>query len=384
MTTLRRFWTFALDHSLLLLVGTATGLVWANLEVTSYRSFVQTVRFAVNEVGMAFFFGLAAKEVVEATAPGGPLHSPKRAGMPLLAAIGGMAGPALFYVALCLLTGHRDLLRGWAIPCATDIAFSYLVARVAFGVKHPAIPFLLLLAIADDALGLIILAGFYPTGALHLVKFAVLLGIAMGFAVLLRQVRRQSFWPYILGAGAVSWVAFHDGGLHPALALVPIIPFVPHARRDPGLFVDGHGHDPLTAFEHWWKAPVQVVLLFFGLINAGVPLSNTGAGTWIVLIAILAGKPIGILSFTGLGLLFGLHRPAGVSWRDLFGVGMAAAIGFTVALFFATAAFPAGTVLDEAKMGALFSLVAAPLTAITARLLKVGRTSKTVRTPREA
>jgi NhaA family Na+:H+ antiporter len=269
-------------------------------------------------------------------------------------------------------------LRGWAIPCATDIAFSYLVARVAFGARHPAIPFLLLLAIADDALGLIILAAFYPTGALHLTTFVVYLSIAIGVAVLLRRFRRQSFWPYILGAGTLSWVAFHDGGLHPALALVPIIPFVPHAQRDPGLFVNGHGHDPLTAFEHWWKVPVQVLLLFFGLINAGVPLSNTGAGTWIVLIAILAGKPIGILSFTALGLLFGLHRPAGVSWRDLVVVGMAAAIGFTVALFFATAAFPGGAVLDETKMGALFSLVAAPLAIAAARVLKVGRTPETV------
>jgi NhaA family Na+:H+ antiporter len=165
---------------------------------------------------------------------------------------------------------------------------------------------------------------------------------------------------------------------------VPIIPFVPHARRDAGLFVDQAGHDPLTEFEHWWKAPVQVILLFFGLVNAGVPLSSTGPGTWLVLIAIIAGKPIGILSFTALGVLVGLHRPAGVSWRDLIVVGMAAAIGFTVALFFATAAFPAGPVLDEVKMGALFSFAAAPLALIAGRLLKTGRTSGTVRMPREA
>jgi Na+:H+ antiporter, NhaA family len=118
------------------------------------------------------------------------------------------------------------------------------------------------------------------------------------------------------------------------------------------------------------------VLLFFGLVNAGVPLSNTGAGTWLVLIAILAGKPIGILSFTALGLLFGLHRPNDVSWRDLIVVGMAAAIGFTVALFFATAAFPSGAVLDEMKMGALLSLGAAPLSIIAARLLRTGRTAR--------
>ena len=147
--------------------------------------------------------------------------------------------------------------------------FQLLVARLIFGAKHPAIPFLLLLAIADDALGLGILAIFYPTGTLRSLEFVVLLGAALGIAVWHRWRASRSFWPYILSAGLVSWFAFYRGGLHPALALVPIIPFVPHARRDSGLFVEGHGHDPLTEFERWWKTPVQVVLLFFGLVNAG-------------------------------------------------------------------------------------------------------------------
>ena len=156
--------------------------------------------------------------------------------MPLLAAVGGMAGPALIFVGLAIASAQRELLPGWAIPCATDIAFSYLVARLIFGAKHPAIPFLLLLAIADDALGLAILAVFYPTGALRPLEFAVLLGIAVGIASVLRRRAHRSFWPYILGAGVVSWFAFFRGGLHPALALVPIIPFLPHAQQDPGFF----------------------------------------------------------------------------------------------------------------------------------------------------
>jgi len=373
VTTLRRLCIFALDHSLLLLLGAASGLLWANVGLESYGRLVHAVHFAVNDIGMAFFFALAAKEVVEATAPGGGLHSPRRAGMPMLAAIGGMAGPALIFVGLAVAVARRDLLGGWAIPCATDIAFSYLVARLIFGAKHPAIPFLLLLAIADDAIGLAILAVFYPTGTLRLMEFAVLLGLAVGLAAWLRSRVRRSFWPYLLLPGVVSWFAFFRGGLHPALALVPIIPFMPHARRDPGWFVEGHGSDPLTNFEHWWKTPVQVVLLFFGLVNAGVPVSSIGAGTWIVLSSILVGKPIGILGFTALGTALGLHRPSGVSWRDLIVVGFAAAIGFTVALFFATAAFPAGPLLAEAKMGALLSLVAAGLTLGAAFVLRVGR-----------
>ena len=249
MTSARRVWAFTLDHSLLLVVGAAAGLVWANLLLASYQRVVHALHFAINDIGMAFFFALAAKEVVEATAPNGALHSPRRAAMPLLAAVGGMVGPALIFIALALATGTPQLLSGWAVPCATDIAFSYLAARLIFGGNHPAIPFLLLLAIADDALGLVVLAVFYPAGMLRPVEFIVLLGIALGIAVVLRRRARASFWPYIIGAGVVSWLAFFRGGLHPALALVPIVPFVPHARSDEGLFRRSAGDDPLTAFE---------------------------------------------------------------------------------------------------------------------------------------
>jgi NhaA family Na+:H+ antiporter len=327
---------------------------------------------------MAFFFALAAKEVVEATAPGGVLHSPRRSAMPLVAAVGGMAVPAAIFLALAIGTGERALVRGWAIPCATDIAFSYLIANFALGRQHRVIPFLLLLAIADDALGLLILALFYPVGPVRLVEFAVLLAIGVGAAKVLNARRYRSFWLYIVGPGVSSWLAFFRGGLHPALALVPIIPFVPRASRDVGLFVEEglDADDPLTQFERWWRLPVQLILLLFGLVNAGVPLSSTGPGTWIVLAAILMGKPIGILLFTKLGTLSGLHRPAQVSWADLIVAGCAAAIGFTVALFFATAAFPAGPLLEQTKMGALFSFAAAPLTAVAARVLAVGRWSR--------
>ena len=131
---------------------------------------------------MAFFFALAAKEVVEATAPGGALHSPRRGAMPLAAAVGGMLGPALIFVVLTIVFDRPNLERGWAIPTATDIAFSYLAARIVFGARHPAIPFLLLLAIADDALGLLIIAAFYPTGPVRLIEFAIFVGAGMMLA----------------------------------------------------------------------------------------------------------------------------------------------------------------------------------------------------------
>jgi NhaA family Na+:H+ antiporter len=117
-----------------------------------------------------------------------------------------------------------------------------------------------------------------------------------------------------------------------------------------------------------------VILFFFGLVNAGVPLTGIGVGTWVVLIALLGGKPIGILLFTGGAAWAGLHRPPGVTWRDMVVVGIAAAIGFTVSLFFATAAFPSGRFLAETKMGALLSLFsAAGLAIAVARAFEVGR-----------
>jgi NhaA family Na+:H+ antiporter len=165
------------------------------------------------------------------------------------------------------------------------------------------------------------------------------------------------------------------GGLHPALALVPIMPFLPHAARDPGLFVEApaSARDALSAFEHWWRYPVQAVLLLFGLVNAGVPIGQVGNATWAVVVAILAGKPIGIVIAVGAASAAGLKLPPRMRWADLVVVGAAAGIGFTVALFFATAAFPPGSVLDEAKLGALFSVSSAVVAFALAGALRVGR-----------
>src|SRR5215213_2926427 len=140
-TKLQRATKTFINNSGLLMLGTLIALVWANLERESYVRLTHSLQFVVNDIGMAFFFALAAKEVVEATAPGGALHSPRRAAMPLVAAVGGMLGPALLFLTLTIVFDRPNLERGWAIPTATDIAFSYLAARLIFGAKHPAIPF---------------------------------------------------------------------------------------------------------------------------------------------------------------------------------------------------------------------------------------------------
>ena len=186
----------------------------------------------------------------------------------------------------------------------------------------------------------------------------------------------MSFWPYVLGPGALSWAALYWGGFHPALALVPVIPFMPHSARDLGLFApeEEAQADTLSRFEHWWARPVQIVLLLFGLANAGVPFEQIGNGTYYVLAALLLGKPLGIIAFSYGARLAGGRLPEGLTLSEMVVVGIAAAIGFTVALFFATAAFPAGPLLAETKMGALLSFAAAPAALMGSRLLRRRRT----------
>jgi NhaA family Na+:H+ antiporter len=188
-------------------------------------------------------------------------------------------------------------------------------------------------------------------------------------AVWLRRRGTQSFWPYVIGPGGLSWAALYFGGFHPALALVPIVPFMPHSPRDLGLFDprEEYRPDTLNQFEHWWATPVQFVLLLFGFANAGVPFEQIGAGTYYVLAGLLLGKPLGILLFASAARLAGGSLPPGLRTADLLVVGVVASIGFTVSLFFATAAFPVGAALAETKMGALLSFLAAPLALVVSR-----------------
>jgi Na+:H+ antiporter, NhaA family len=292
---------------------------------------------------------------------------------------------------------YNAVANGWAIPTATDIAFSYLVGRMIFGAGHPAVRFLLLLAIADDAAGLIILAVFYPTGDVAPAWLLLSLGASVAVYVLFNAgplwldrgkparpastfVRRSlSFWPYLIG-GAASWYGFQEAGIHPALGLLPIVATIPHADRDFGFFAEGEGHraDLLNHIEHMIKSPVQVVLFFFGLLNAGVEFSAIGSPTWLVLAGLMIGKPLGITLFGWFAAgPMRLGLPRGMRVVDLFVVGCVAAIGFTVSLFIASVAFPGDAMLgdipvqDAAKMGALFSFGATVTALLAGRLAGV-------------
>lgn len=412
-----RVWDYISAYSLLLIAGTLVALGWANMDPDSYHNLVHfvliddfligeaqaeggsvqhvlTLHFLVNDVFMAFFFAIAGKEVWEALIlEQGSLRG-RRALTPLVATAGGMIGPVAVYLGLAAWLGiFADVAHGWAVPTATDIAFSYLVGRMVFGAGHPAIRFLLLLAIADDAAGLVILAIFYPTAELQ--PLWLLLSIGASGAVYLlfnwlpRRLdgadelrpasswvrKRLSFWPYLLAA-AFSWYGFQEAGIHPALGLLPVIPAVPHADRGFGIFAEAelYLHDLLNTIEHALKRPVEVGLFFFGLMNAGVEFSAVSAVTWLVLLGLLVGKPVGIFLFGFVAARgFGFGLPAGMRLADLFVLGCVAAIGFTVALFVATVAFSAGPLQDAAKMGALLSFSAAAIALVAGRICGVAR-----------
>ena len=229
---------------------------------------------------------------------------------------------------------------------ATDLAIAYFVARVIFRPQHPVIPFLLLLGIASDALGFVALALFNPMeGRFTSPSGVLILAGAIGIAAVLRRMRVRSFWPYLLGAGSVSWFGFFWSGLHPALALVPIMPFLPHAARDPGFL------RRRTPRRERYVESVRDLVEIPGpgravLLRTRQCRRANGAleaGTWGLPIAVVVGKPLGLLIGAGLALLAGLHLPHRVGWRELIVGGLIAAMGFSVGLFFVERALPAGT-----------------------------------------
>jgi NhaA family Na+:H+ antiporter len=361
------------DYLLALPLGCAIALIWANTLPDSYFRFAHATAFWVNDVGMVFFLALITKEVAEATLPGGALHPWRRAALPVAAAAGAALVSIACYLAFTHYVGEHMLESGWVAACAIDIPGSYIITRLIFG-RHPAVPFLLLLAISADAIGLACVAMINPVGDARPAIGLALMAAAIGAAAALRRSGVKNFWLYLLGPGALSWAALFVGGVHPALALVPIVPFFPHGLRDRGLMVDPapQAHDTLTLFERFWRFPVEGVLLMFGLVNAGVPLHGLEVGLWGIPLAAL-GRPIGIVAATGVAIATGLHLPQRVGWRELLVVGCAASIGLVFALFFAAAVMPLGTLLLQMKLGALVTIAGAPVTFVVARMLRVGR-----------
>jgi NhaA family Na+:H+ antiporter len=371
----RRALHFLTEHYLLLPIGALAALCWANTFPEGYFAFAHAAAFPVNEIGMVLFFGLVAQEVFEEVMPGGALHRWRRWTVPIVAAAGGVAGSALVYGLYAYWAIEPLLHAGWPAVVGVDIAFAYFIVRAIFH-RSAAVPFVLLLAIASNAIAFLAVAPTFAVGGSRGGGAAALMALAVCLAVWMRRQNVRQFWPYIWGCGTLSWLALYVEGFHPALALVPIVPFLPHARRGiDTLFADEGDRGGATPrhFEHVWHYHVQVILLFFGLVNAGVILTDFDTGTWATLLGSLVGRPLGMLAATAIVVALGLHLPAGVRWRELVVIAAAVSAGFTFTLFVATTVYPAGPTLAQLKVGALMTIAGVPLALAASRLLRVGR-----------
>lgn len=387
------------EFSIPLILGVFVALIVANLFPHAYHEIVHhefikgsywsTLHFFVNDIFMVLFFGIAAKEIVESFLKGGALNPIKKAINPLFATIGGVVGPVLVFFLLTNLMGLTHLNQGWGIPTATDIALAWLAAKIIFGASHPAINFLLLLAIVDDAIGLGIIAIFYgdPNNPANPVQLLFVL-VGMALALLMRKTKINS-WPlYVIFPGLLSWFGLYTAHLHPALALVFIVPFMPSGNRGSDIFVEESDetyekkkeakphshHSTLEQFEHSLKLFVDFGLFFFAFANAGVEFSAVGGITWVILAALLVGKTVGIVGLSLIGKVCGFPLPNGMGMKELIITGVIAGIGLTVALFVAGVAYTGdffGPFQGPAKMGALLSGLGFVVAWILAKLFGI-------------
>jgi NhaA family Na+:H+ antiporter len=366
-----RWLRFVFDRYLLLPLGAVIALIWANTDPERYFTVSHQLAFPVNEIGMALFLGLVTQEVVEAVMPGGALHTWRRWTVPLIAAVGGLAGASFAFLTYVYVKHEAVLVQGWPVAAVIDLAAGYYVLKTIFS-GSAAFTFLLLVGIATNAVGALVIAVWPALTPDHIIA-AVLLVATIAVAAMLRRARVRAFWPYLVICGTASWWALYWAGVHPALALVPIVPFLPHEPRRLELFTDPPDDDAVHHAEHEWNVAAQVVLFLFGLVNAGVILRGYDTGTWAVLTAALVGRPLGMLTAIAIAVAAGLRLPRRIGWRELVVIALATSSGFTFSLFVSTGLIPVGAVLTQLKLGALATVAGAILAYVAARVVGVGR-----------
>lgn len=346
---------------IVLLVATIAALAWANLASPgSYAEFwartitlgggsvaiTEDLQHWVNDGLMAIFFFVVGLEIKREFAVG-QLQDRKAAALPVIAAVCGVALPALFFVAL---TAGRPEVSGWAIPAATDIAFAVgvlalLGSRVSSGLRL----FLLTIAIVDDVIAIAIIALVYSS---HL-SLAWLLGAiaALALVAVLRRAGVTQIWVYVL-VGAVAWVAMLESGVHATIAGVALgllTPAGPVGGRQVLEQIERRLH-PISAF---------AIVPLFALANAGVDFRGGVFSdaiqerlAWAVVAGLVLGKLFGIAggTFLGLRLRWGT-LPDGVERRQVWSVAALGGIGFTVSLFIAQIAFTDAALVNAAKVG---------------------------------
>jgi Na+:H+ antiporter, NhaA family len=367
---------------ILLVAAAILALVWANSPWRDAYSALSSLRigpaawhldltlaqWAADGLLAIFFFvaGLELKREFVA----GDLQDPRRAALPVAAAVGGMAVPALVYVAFN--TGGEGL-SGWAIPTATDIAFALAVLAIISTHLPAALrTFLLTLAVVDDLLAITIIAVFYTSSLQPLPLLLALIPLAL-FALLVQ--RRVRSWWLLLPLAAATWVLVHESGVHATVAGVLLGFTVPVIRRSAG-----PGPGLAEHFEHRFRPlSAAVAVPVFAFFAAGVSVIGTdGPGVSLtdsitlgIVAGLVVGKTVGVLGSTWLVQRFTHARLAeGLSWWDVLGIAMLGGIGFTVSLLIGELAFGAGSAQDDAvKIGVLLgSLLSALLAAVVLRI----------------
>jgi Na+:H+ antiporter, NhaA family len=359
----------------LLVAAAAVALIWANSPLGGVYLALSELRVGPAAVHLdltlaewasdgllAIFFFVAGLELKREFVAG-DLRDPRRAMLPVAAAVGGMVVPALLYT---LINGVAagGVLVGWAIPTATDIAFALAVLAVISTHLPAALrTFLLTLAVVDDLLAIVVIAVFY-TSSVAVVPLALAV-VPLGLFALLVHRRVRSWW-LLLPLAATTWGLVHASGVHATVAGVLLGFAVPVIRR-----ADGPGPGLAEHFEHRFRPlSAGVAVPVFAFFAAGVSLTGaTGFGqslgdpvTLGIVAGLVVGKPVGVFGSTWLVQRFtGARLADGLSWWDVLGLALLAGIGFTVSLLIGDLAFGAGAVHnDHVKVGVLTgSLLAA-------------------------
>ena len=354
-----------------LLIGAIAALVWANVSPGGYESFWHTsadvaglhldLRHWINDGLMAVFFFVVGLEIKRELVTG-ELRDRRAALLPAIAAAGGVAVPALLFLAITAGSGQT---AGWALPAATDIAFAIgVLALLGDRVPTGAKLFLLTIAIVDDIAAIAIIAVVYT----DTIAVGWLLAASATFALV--AAMRLAGVPWVMAyvvVGIGAWVALHESGVHATIAGVALGLMTPATPVG--------GREVLVELEHRLH-PISALAIvpLFALANAGVPLGGgvigdalSGRLAWAVVVGLVIGKTLGIAGGTFLGLRGGWGRlPDGVAHAHVWGLAMLGGIGFTVSLFIAQLAYDDPAAIATAKIGILAaSVIAALLGAAT-------------------
>ena len=323
----------------------------------------------INDALMAIFFFLVSLEIKREFIQG-ELSNPKQALLPIIGAVGGMVVPALIYVAI----NYKDpvTLNGWAIPSATDIAFSLgvlslLGKRVPVSLKV----FLTALAIIDD-LGAILIIAFFYSGEIQFVYLLLMLACII-ILLLLNKFNLRSFIPYLL-IGLFLWEFTHQSGIHATISGVILALTIPHKDNK-----KTHSHSLLLKLEHAISPYVAFgIMPVFAFANAGVSLEGLTFESLLnpvplgILCGLFFGKQIGVFLFSYFSIKFKFaEMPNNANWTTLYGVGILTGIGFTMSLFVGNLAFvEAPQHMDGVKIGVLLGSLLSTIFGYMLILLK--------------